>query len=76
MFGREDENGPASVGGAGGNASILGAGSHFNGNTTPGASDVATCPSYVGMDECVSCYDPEPEHLSVSPRMKTVRENI
>jgi len=34
MLGREDENGPASVGGAGGNASILGAGSHFNGNTT------------------------------------------
>jgi len=32
MFGREDENGPEIGGGPGGNASILGAGSHFNGN--------------------------------------------
>ena len=32
MFGREDEDGPASMGGPGGNASILGSGSHFSGN--------------------------------------------
>jgi len=34
MFGREDENGPATSGTPGANASILGAGSHFTGNVT------------------------------------------